>query len=354
MNNLKTKKGTLEISAYHFNPNCTNNYASPEQFVKFGDNLNPVPKEVKLEEFEDVLKAGYFNTVILENEHINWEEIWEMVEKYDLTVWYDIFELFDSKKGSVEDFFKPYLDELQIARSNPKYWERFNGFVFDENCHRGQTPEDFNATCKYLYEQTGKRNFPVFAPNEITTMWHGPGQDYMTPAAFEYVTDVAFDVYAVDVRDGATNGFILRDAHNAYPEITDGKSFFKVLMDGILEMAGHPVNVWFYPCSQERSIPGGVNGATRNDEDFVMSQLNFFDELMRTYDYYGGIILYSYAQWGANEHGLQSLIDVQDENGNQKIRPEDNQVWPNYSKQIREFTEKYRNSEVTLISEPVK
>ena len=354
MENPKTKKAPLEIGCYHFNPCCTNNYAAPEHFVEMGDNNNPIPKEVKLREFEDVLKAGYFNTVILEYQHIGWEEIWQLAEKYNVTVWYDIFELYNSEKGTIEEFLEPYLKKLEVARNNPKYWDRFNGFVFDENTHRGQTPEDFNATCKYLYEKYKKRNFPVFAPNEISELWQAPGLGRMTPEAFKYVTDVAFDVYAVDVRPEANNGYIVRDSQVYYPDVVDGKSFYKVLTDGIVKMAGHPVNVWFYPCAQTKvNTPSKLNTTKEMQEDFVIKQLEFFDEALKSYEYYGGVILYTYTQYYKGEYGLQSHIDIKDENGKQKFRPEDDQIWYEYSKLILDLTEKYRNSEVTLITDPV-
>lgn len=341
---------SLEIGAYHFNPLYTNNYADEEHFLEYGDNLNPIPMETKLEELEDVLKAGYFNTIILEKEHFDNEALWQILEKYEIKVWFCIWSLFNSSKKTLEEYMKSYDTLLAKIQANPKRWKMFNGFTYDESVHRGQSVEDFNAVCKYFYQKYGKRNFPVFAPNEISKLWDDPSLGEMNTFGFQYVTDAAFDVYTVDVRPNEYNGGSnVTYAQAYYPDIVDGKSFFTVITNEMLKMADHPVNVWFYPNAQIRTAPAGLA-----DEAYCVAQLDFFVELLtEEYEHPGGIILYTYAQWNKDQKGLQSMLVLEDDKGNSKIRPNDKK-WKSYSNMLKRITGEFRNTPVKPILDPTK
>ncbi len=318
---------TLEIGAYHFNPKWTKNYG--EQTEK------------KLEEFEDVLKSGYFNTVILEVEHFDDEEVWQILDKYDVTVWLCIWTYYGSTNQNMEDFMERYDVQLKKIRQNPERWARFNGFCFDESVWRGQSNENFQYECQYLYVKYGKRLFPVLSLGEFTELM-GEGQNTIVTESFKYVTDVGFDSYSIDVRTGAPNGNSINNANQYFPKIKDGKTYYQEITKHMLKLVNHPVNVWFYPTAFTVNLSGGLDGLTRADEDFCMAHLSFFVELLEKQEYQGGIMLYTYTQFRDEELGMQSTLVVKDESGNQKLRPEQKNKWIYYSSLLKTITQKFR------------
>ena len=339
-------KNTLEIGVWQLDLQETINYGTAW--------------EDRLREFEDVLKSGYFNTVLLGVGHFANDDVWQILEKYNVRAWVVVWDIFKSSEQTLEEFVSPVDKGVDEIRKNPKRWEMFNGFAYDENFSRGESSEDFNAVCKHFYEKYGKRNFPVLACQEFTDLWTVPGfPPQATTEAFKYVTDVAFDVYAIDVRDGATNtdknGGGIPEIQKFFPEVTDGKSFFKAMTEAMLEKVDHPVNVWFYPSAHAFNAFCSLEGTTRENEDYCLAHLEFFNEYLREFKHPGGLILYTYAQapcYPADYYGLQTVLSIKDENGNQKIRPQDNAVWEKYSARLKEICAEYRQTETDLLLKP--
>ena len=173
-------------------------------------------REDKLREMEDVIAAGYVNS-LSSRENLRKDDFWELIIKYDLTVWYSEYATYNSAKKTIDQHFKTLYDIVDnYIKPYPERWERFSGFWFDEHIWRGETNEDFRTVTKTLYQKYGKRTYAVVATGEISGIEGnedliGTSADEMNkmlPEAFEFVTDAAFDSYGIDVREGAPNNNI--------------------------------------------------------------------------------------------------------------------------------------------------
>ena len=98
-----------------------------------------------------------------EREHLELDEYWDIVIKYDLTVWYSQFAIFDSSKKTIDEHLA-YLYSVvdKHIKPYPERWERFNGFWYDEKVWRGQTNADFVAETKAIYQKYGKTKLRCF------------------------------------------------------------------------------------------------------------------------------------------------------------------------------------------------
>ena len=325
----------LSFGFYHFHPRWT---------VHYGEDI-----EKRYEEFEDVVKAGYTNCIIVEKSYLNDDEFWRIIFENDCTVWLNIYDYFDSSKEEYKEWSREFDKALNILRANPERWERFMGFHFDEPVWRGQSNEDFLTECKNLYEEYGKRIFPVFATGEFMDSEGNAMQIKMDaakmkkviPEALKYVTDVGFDSYSVDVRFGFGNGDFIERNHQKIPEIVDGKSYYEELTKLLVRIVGHDVNVWFFPCSYTTGLwrGGQVN------EDYCAAHLDFFCELLMRQKCQGGIITYTYKNNASKpeELGLVSHIEVTDQDGNQKLFPE-RANWENYSECMKNAVKKFKET----------
>ncbi len=335
-------KADLQIGAYHFSPQWTTNY---------GDD-----GKKNLEEFEDVVKMGYFNTFATKWGNLVNSEVWKICEEYDLTVWMDTHK-FDSSKETIEEYLEDVDKYVGIIADNPEWWARFNGFHFDEPIWNGQSNADFLTMTQALYRKYGKRIFPVFATGEFTDYegnqlqinMNGKDMKKINPMALKYVTDVGFDSYGVDVREGATNGNKYEDWQKVSANIVDGESYYVEHTNALLSLFSHNVNVWYFPCAYTTSVWGGLGGITRADEQYCLSHLNFFDSLLKKQTYQGGLFLYTYTQFSnANELGMQSYLVVTGADGKQKLRAGEPK-WTQYSARLIELTKEYKKTEVKVI-----
>ena len=330
-------KADLQIGAYHFSPQWTTNY---------GDDGYK-----NLEEFEDVVKQGYFNTFATKWGYLTNAAVWEVCEKYDLTVWMDTSK-FDSSKQTIEEYLASVDKYVGVIAENPEWWARFNGFHFDEPIWNGQTNADFLTMTQALYRKYGKRIFPVFATGEFTNYEGNQLQINMNGKdmkKIKYVTDVGFDSYGVDVRDGATNGNKYSDWQKVSPNIVDGESYYVEHTNTLLSLFSHNVNVWYFPCAYTTSIWGGLDGINRADEQYCLAHLNFFDELLKEQTYQGGLFLYTYYQFGSGEdYGMQSHLVVTGADGKQKLRPSEPK-WTQFSARLIELTKEYKKTQVKVV-----
>ncbi len=335
-------KADLQIGAYHFSPQWATNYGEG------GDK--------SLEEFEDVVKMGYFNTFATKWGNLVNPEVWEICAENDLTVWMDTAK-YDSSEQTLDEYIADidrYVSQLQ---ENPEWWARFNGFHFDEPIWNGQSNADFLAMTQALYRKYGKRIFPVFATgeftdyegNELQINMNAKDMKKINPTALKYVTDVGFDSYGVDVREGANNGNKYSDWQKVSENIVDGESYYVEHTNKLLSLFGHSVNVWYFPCAYTTSLWGGLNGLDRADEQYCLAHLNFFDSLLKKQTNQGGLFLYTYTQFSnASELGMQSHLVVRGADGKQKLRPSE-QKWVEFSARIIELTKEYKKTEVKVI-----
>ncbi len=342
-------KLTAGVGVYHFSPGWTYNYGKEEN--------------KRYEEFEDVLSAGYFNTVITSQEWAEKERFWEICLKYRVTVWVSLYSYFQSQKTTLENYIAKVDKSVSIIRQHADWWDSFNGFHFEECIWRGQSNDDFAAEAKALYQKYGKRNFVVLATGEFTGV-EGNEQQINTsaenmkkihPSSFQYMTDISFDSYSVDVRDGALNGSFIARMQKELPSIKDGKTYYIEMTRLLKRLCGRPANVWFFPCAYTTGLWGGLNGQSRADEAYCLAHLNFFDELLDAEEFPGGMFLYTYQQFSNKaELGLQSHLEVfadkTDASGEKvyKLRP-DEEKWTYYSTRLKELTEKYKTTAHRLV-----
>ncbi len=330
----------IGIGIYHFNTSWTKNY---------GDSM-----EDRFREFEDVLKAGYFNTVIVSGSHMLEEKLWEICEKYKVSVWMSLYTFYNSEKTTIDSYIENSIDKyVSVIKQSPVKWELFCGFHHEENIWRGQSNADYLEVTRTLYKKYGKRNFSVFATGEFTGYEGNQNQIQMdaanmqkiNPAALKFTTDLSFDSYSVDVRTGAPNGNKYTDWQNIDPDIVDGESYYRGVTKAMLSLVEHDVNVWFFPCSYTTYLWGGVNGLKFADEAYCIAHLNFFDILLKEQKFKGGLFLYTYTQFSKeSEKGLQSHLVLKDESGKQLIQPDYTQKWEYYSSRLRELTAEYKKT----------
>ncbi len=339
MANFEKTKGTLSVGFYHFHPRWTANY---------GEEI-----EKRYEEFEDVIKAGYTNCITVEKEYINDDEFWRIITEYDCTVWLNVYEYFDSSKQSYEEWNKDYDAALKKLMEAPERWERFMGVHIDEPVWRGQTNEDFLTQTKRFRLDYNKRVFPVFATGEFMDSEGNAMQLKMDakdmkkviPEALEYITDVAFDSYSVDVREGYSNGGYPEKIGQKVPGVVDGPTYYEKLADLLLRIVGHEVNIWFFPTVYTTGRWGGG----RVNEGFCKAHLEFFCDLLLKYEHPAGLSLYTYHQFGnVEEFGARDHIVLKGEDGKQKLRPHCAK-WPEYSEALKKVNQRFRETTVDLI-----
>ena len=323
----------LSISMYHFSLDKAKNY----------DSIGLT----RFDEIEDIIHNGYCNNLILGVGDLQYDRITDLLIKYNVSFWISAWNYYDSQYSTIEDYLKKfsYLDKI---RDNAKLWDLFLGFHYDENIWRGQSNADFLAMTKAFYEKYGKRNFPVFATGEFTGYEGNQNQINMdaanmkkiNPAALKYVTDVAFDSYSVDVRDGYSNGTYIEKLGLTYPNIKDGRSYYEEYTKILLELFDHDVNVWYFPCAYTTRLWSGGTA----DEYYCIAHLKFFANLLKKQKNQGGIVLYTYSQFNQKEIGLSKHLIVKNKENNKQLLYPEHKKWKNYSTLFKDITTQFRNT----------
>lgn len=174
------------------------------------------------------------------------------------------------------------------------------------------------------------------------------------PEAFRYITDVAFDSYGIDVREGALNDNIEKRYKDIMPGIHDGKSYYREYTKRLINMIDHPVNLWYLPCAYTCSVSGGLDGIKKADEAYCLVHLNFFNDELKNQQYAGGLMLYVYSLSKESEdkgtRGLQHVfvVEAQDDSDEMyKIHPE-TPKWRGYSQRLREIVREYNSTKVSI------
>lgn len=328
-------------------------------------------REAALSEIADIAAAGYINS-LSDRGNIKKDDWWEVVIKYDLTVWYSEFALYDSSKVqadgtklTIDEHFKTLYDTIDnYVKPYPERWERFNGFWFDEHIWRGETNADFVTVTKTLYQKYGKRLYAVVATGEISGVegnedligTSAENMKKMLGSSFKYVTDAGFDSYGIDVREGALNGDIKHRYEEEMPGIYDGKSYYREYTELITRLVDHNFNLWYLPCAYTCSVAGGLDGIKKADEGYCLGHLEFFYNELENKRYAGGLMLYVYGLSEKSENngtrGLKYHLVV--ENGDYasediyKLHPETDK-WKRYSEKLRWVVKKYNSQEVPLL-----
>ncbi len=331
-----TFKNSIQIGMHGFGPgsNCYN----------LGKTTDDAYRE-----FEEVIQEGYVTTVCTREAMLQ-KRFWDIVVKYDLTVWFSAWAIYDSSKRTLDKYCSisgnPVYKVVEFIKDKPEWWDRFNGFWYDEKIWRGETNDDFLAETKFFYQKYGKRNFAVLATGEFTGVegnedligTSAENMKKILPYAMEYLTDIAFDSYGVDVRDGVDLSHRLKDwQERISPNIVDGKTYYIEMTNLLLRLVNHDVNVWFYPCAYQPY--------SYAEEDYCLSHLKFFVDLLEKQKHQGGIFLYVYhSQTGS----LEDRLIVKDDDNRQLLLPNEDK-WVYYSQGLKKIAQKFRETDGNLV-----
>ncbi|MEE1279712.1 MAG: hypothetical protein UHH95_02635 [Oscillospiraceae bacterium] len=311
-----------------------------------------------MREIEDVMASGYFNSMCCAKSLLRNTDFWELVEKYNFTVWYDASSIFNSSSTDLNGYIEALYNTVdKYIKPFPERWERFNGFWYNEKIRHGESNDDFIAETEAVYKKYGKRTYASIVTAEFSSI----EGDYSSAAtkemnkmkgnAFNYVTDVGFSSYGIDVRDGADNDNLSEKYRDIMPGIVDAKSYFTECARELLMLVDHPVNLWFLPCAYNGPVKGGLDGLKTADEEFCLAQLNFFYDELSNYDYTGGLMLYTYALFSSKENagtrGLKYYLAIEGDEG-YKIHPE-TEKWERYSKRLKEIVNNYNSQEASIV-----
>lgn len=327
-------------------------------------------REDAFKEIADIAKAGYINS-LSEREYLALDEYWDIVIKYDLTVWYSQYALFDSSKVQEDGTLLTLDEHLAVlydiidnhVKPYPERWERFNGFWYDEKIWRGQTNADFVAETKAIYQKYGKRNYAVLATGEFSGVegneeligTKADEMDKILPSSFKYITDAGFDSYGIDVRDGAPNGNLIEKYQDTMPGIYDGESYYREYTELLLRLIGRDVNLWYLPCAYTCTVAGGLGGIRKADEGFCLGHLDFFYRELEERKYAGGLMLYVYGLSDKSENagirGLKFHLAVEQDGYSMdayKIHPE-TPKWIDYSTRLRQIVKDYNSKKESFV-----
>ena len=329
-----TDHGKLELGIYHSVMRyCTNygtDFASRER------------------EFADVVKQGYFNTYMIAMNEYMLTEL-KYISEAGATFWLSS-PGFSTARGDdinkVMQDTKVYIDLIKDAGC----YDLFQGWFWDEPIWHGMPNSDYLILTEALYKTFGKRSCPVFATGEFTNSEGndlGISADEMNkilPATCKYLTDVGFDSYSVDVRDGASNG-----GKNKYDQwsaatgrtIQSGKEYYRAFAAYLREYVGHDVNYWWWPTAYTNSLWGGLGGIKTADEEFCIAHLNFMCEEAMKDELAGGVMLYTYPVTSTGNYlSFAQVMDVKGDTGDWAIQPEI-EKWEEYCKILREWCKKF-------------
>ena len=286
----------------------------------------------KEEEFADFVNQKYFNTYYISLDKYALKSA-EIIAKSGATLWL-MPERFNSKNTKIENFIenvKYYVDLL----TKYGYGDIINGFHWDEPVWNGQTNADFLAMTKALYQNFGLRNYPVFALGEFSDLEgnldvNPDDMNKVETSSLVYITDVGYDSYGVDVRDGVDYTHRLPEwQEKISPNVVDGKSYYTEYKEYLKRHVNHPVNFWYYP-SAHRSA----------DEGFALGHLEFMAQDVLKEEYVGGIAVYTYYPYN-DEPGFLWRSDIKNEHGDYKYANPNYEVWHEYCDALRRIRKEF-------------
>ncbi|MBQ8869057.1 MAG: hypothetical protein IJ027_04995 [Oscillospiraceae bacterium] len=332
-----TDHGKLELGIYHsVMKYCTHygtDFASRER------------------EFADVVRQGYFNTYMISMNEYMMTEL-KYIAEAGCTFWLSA-PGYQSARGDdinrVMENTKVYIQMIKDAG----YYDLFQGWFWDEPIWHGLPNKDYQILTEALYKTFGKRNGPVFATGEFTDSEGnetqlGTSADQMRKlekASFKYLTDIGYDSYSVDVREGASNGGAAKyqswSAAVGGKTITNGKEYYRAFAEYLRELAGHEVNYWWWPTAYTTSLWGGLGGVRTADEQYCIAHLNFMCQEAMDYKYAGGVMLYTFPTTSDNKYySFAQLMDLKGDTGDWAIAPEIDK-WEEYCKVLRDWCKKF-------------
>ena len=328
--------GKLELGIYHsIMKYCTNygtDFASRER------------------EFADVVRQGYFNTYMIAMNEYMMTEL-KYISEAGCTFWLSAPGFSLARGDDINQVMENTKVYIQMIKDAGCY-DLFQGWFWDEPIWHGMPNKDYQILTEALYKTFGKRNGPVFATGEFTNSEGnegdlGIGADQMnkiTKASYKYLTDVGYDSYSVDVREGATNGGKAKydnwSAAVGNKPIYDGKSYYRAFAEYLRELVGHDVNYWWWPTAYTTGLWGGLGGQRTADEEYCIAHLDFMCQEAMDYEFAGGVMLYCYPVSPTGYYSFAQLMDVKGDTGDYAIQPEIPK-WEKYCDVLRGWCKKF-------------
>ncbi len=187
-------------------------------------------------------------------------------------------------------------------------WDAAVGFQWDEPLLKlDHSNKDFYDMTKALYEEYGKRIFPVFSLQELVG-FKGNEEDndgirILHKEDTPFITDVGFDVYGYDFREPNERLAARLNQLGVQfgEEFKDGEALYRYYTKRMLDlMANDKANIWYFPCAYTcGNASGGVT-----DEDFCIAHMQGMKKLLLEHEHPGGLFMYTFKSWRNTHRAL--------------------------------------------------
>jgi len=318
-------------------------------------------KEKRYNYFKQIVNENYFNQFLLRIDG-DLEDNAQIIADAGGSFWLQIGV---SSKAAQPDYLPDHLKGLESAVNRIKdagYGDLLNGFFYDEPFlgNTTLTNSEFASVTKAIYQKFGLRIFAVFSTYEFTGVESNKSVNpdkavgVVTSPGLKYLTDVGFDAYSTDVRDGATNGGAAKFSewqNNCSKDIVDGKTFYTEHRKFLEQKVGHKVNFWHFPCAWTDSLWGGLNAATVADEDYWIAHLDFMAQDILNSSNPGGICIYTFRRVDKDTNeAFERHMDLKNEVGGWAVYY-DVPKYERYCQKLRQWTGIFSSRSPKLVTE---
>lgn len=304
--------------------------------------------------FEQIVKEGYFNQYTL---HVNDELLPQakIIAKYGGSIW-----LYAATSVKGLESYIPRVKEALAKLEENGLKDIVNGFFWDEpTLGNRMSLENLELITGTLYREFGLRNHAVFGTAEFTGVENNTSvsssskkQTKLTTQSIRYITDMGFDSYSIDVRDGASNGGdyqFNKWRESCSENIVDGKTFYTEHRKALQKIANRPVNYWHWPSAWYDYLWGGLNGLTHADEGFWTAHLNFMARDVLDQDNPGGLCIYTFRRVDKDTNvAFERRMDLVDDNQEFLVYP-DVEKYYIYSERLRFWKEYFDGRHTNII-----
>ncbi len=313
-------------------------------------------RESKKKEYTDAVKSGYFNTYLI-GDGGYLEDMLPIIAESGGSFWMSFGRFENNRPTARQEYIKKVQGYLDLFEQYGVL-DLLHGAYWDEPIWTGMKNENLAEQMRINYQVFGLRNFPIFACGEFSSdegnseALGGVTADEMRkvlPETCKYATDIAFDSYNVDVRDGAryseedlkkwneaTNNVLERKFGR---KIQNGKDYYIAYKEHLLEYIGHPATFYYFPCAYSANPQGGlVSGGA--DEAYCTAHLEWMAEDLLNDDRGGGVYMYVWGRGDGNGVSLPKVVVMEDEYGYPMMHPEF-EKWPIYSEALRTVRKKF-------------
>lgn len=296
--------------------------------------------------FQSIVDQGYFNQYLLRHDGDLLDNM-QIIAESGGSFW---FQIGASSKTAKPAYLLDHLRDLERMVNKVRdagYINLLNGFFYDEPFlgNSTLTNQEFADITKAIYQKFGLRMFAVFSTYEFTgvesnsTVNPDKKIGVVNSVGLKYLTDVGFDAYSTDVREGAFNGGAAKFAEwqaNCSKDIVDGKTFYTEHRKLLQKKSGHPINFWHFPCAWTEQ-PWGSLTSGLTDEDYWVAHLDFMAQDLLSQQYPGGLCIYTFRRVDADTNeAFERHMDLKNEVGGWAVYDEVPK-YENYCKKLRQW-----------------